>query len=148
MNTIYRKYTHQDTQALIPLMAQLGYALSEQALSNNLSAVRQQGGEVLVAEVAGNVLGCVSAIIDVRLAEGVKGEIVSLVVSEDARGQGIGKGLVLEAEQWLTGKVTVIRVRANALREQAHLFYESLDYHKEKTQAILIKKVEYQAPLK
>lgn len=141
MNTIYRKYTHQDIQALIPLMAQLGYDHSEQALSNNVSAVRKQGGEVFVAEVSGNVLGCVSALIDVRLAEGVKGEVVSLVVSEDARGRGIGKGLVLEAEQWLAGKVSVIRVRANALREQAHLFYESLGYRKEKTQAILIKKV-------
>lgn len=140
MNTIYRKYTHQDAQALVMLMAQLGYDHSEESLSANISAVREQGGEVFVAEVAGNVRGCVSAIIDVRLAEGIKGEIVSLVVSEEARGQGLGKGLILEAEKWLSGKVSVIRVRANALREQSHLFYESLGYSKEKTQAVLLKK--------
>ncbi|MDQ7732545.1 GNAT family N-acetyltransferase [Halomonas sp. SpR1] len=140
MKTIYRKYTHKDVQALIPLMAQLGYDHSEEALSSNVSAVRKQGGEVFVAEVFGNVLGCVSAIVDVRLAEGVKGEIVSLVVSKDVRGQGLGKGLVLEAEKWLSGNVDVIRVRANALREQSHLFYESLGYSKDKTQAVLLKK--------
>jgi len=140
MKTIYRKYTHQDTQALVLLMAQLGYDHSETTLSSNVSAVRKQGGEVFVAEVAGNILGCVSAIVDVRLAEGIKGEIVSLVVSEEARGQGLGKGLILEAEKWLSGKVSVIRVRANALREQSHRFYESLGYRKEKAQAVLIKK--------
>lgn len=139
MNKIYRKYTHQDAQALVLLMAQLGYDHSEKSLSANISAVREQGGEVLVAEVAGKVLGCVSAIIDARLAEGIKGEIVSLVVSKDARGQGLGKGLVLEAEKWLSGNVSVVRVRANALREQSHLFYESLGYRKVKTQAVLIK---------
>ncbi|MDQ7730745.1 GNAT family N-acetyltransferase [Halomonas sp. SpR8] len=92
-------------------MAQLGYDHSEESLSANISAVREQGGEVFVAEVAGSVRGCVSAIIDVHLAEGVKGEIVSLVVSEAARGQGLGKGLVLEAEKWLSGKVSAIRLR-------------------------------------
>ena len=121
-------------------MDQLGYDHSEESLSANISAVREQGGEVFVAEVDGNVRGCVSAIIDVRLAEGIKGEIVSLVVSGEARGQGLGKGLILEAEKWLSGKVRVIRVRANALREQSHLFYESLGYSREKTQAVLIKK--------
>lgn len=140
MNTIYRKYTHQDAQALVMLMAQLGYEHSKESLSANISAVREQGGEVFVAEVSGNVLGCVSAILDVRVAEGIKGEIVSLVVSEEARGLGLGKGLVLEAEKWLSGKVSVIRVRANALREQSHLFYESLGYIKDKTQAVLLKK--------
>lgn len=141
MNTLYRKYTHQDAKALVLLMAQLGYDHSEESLSANVSAVRAQGGEVLVAELAGNVLGCVSAIIDARLAEGVKGEIVSLVVSEEARGQGLGKGLILEAEKWLSGKVSVIRVRANALRERSRVFYEALGYRKEKTQAVLIKNV-------
>ena len=143
MKIIYRAYTDLDAPALVRLMAQLGYEHSETTLASNVRAVRQQGGEVFVAEVAGNVLGCVSAIIDVRLAEGVKGEIVSLVVSEEARGHGIGKGLVLEAQQWLAGKVTVLRVRVNALREQSHLFYESLGYRKDKTQVVLTKRIEH-----
>ena len=143
MKIIYRAYTDLDAPALVRLMAQLGYEHSETTLASNVRAVRQQGGEVFVAEMAGNVLGCVSAIIDVRLAEGVKGEIVSLVVSEEARGHGIGKGLVLEAQQWLAGKVTVLRVRVNALREQSHLFYESLGYRKDKTQVVLTKRIEH-----
>lgn len=140
MKIVYRKYTHRDIQALVLLMAQLGYEHSEETLSSNIRAVREWGGEVFVADVSGNVFGCVSVIVDARLAEGIKGEIVSLVVSEEARGQGLGKGLILEAEKWLSGKVSVIRVRANALRGQSHRFYESLGYRKEKTQAVLIKK--------
>lgn len=96
---------------------------------------------MFVAEVAGEVLGCVSAIIDARLAEGLKGEIVSLVVSEEARGKGLGKGLIREAENWLSGNVSIIRVRANALRERSHLVYESLGYRKEKSQVILLKRL-------
>ena len=141
MQIIYRAYTDRDAPALVRLMAQLGYEHSETTLANNVRAVRLQGGEVFVAEVAGSVLGCVSAILDVRLAEGVKGEIVSLVVSEDARGQGLGKGLMREAEAWLSGNVSAIRVRANVLREASHRFYASLGYRQEKAQAVLIKMV-------
>ncbi|NYS61246.1 hypothetical protein [Vreelandella salicampi] len=83
MNPTYRKYKPEDLQTLVLLMAQLGYDHSEKTLLDNIVALREKGGEVFVAEVAGTVRGCVSAIIDVRLAEGVKGEIVSLVVSED-----------------------------------------------------------------
>jgi len=50
-------------------------------------------------------------------------EIVSLVVSESARGQGIGKALVLAAESWANTRVNKIRVRANSTREEAHDFY-------------------------
>lgn len=79
MNPTYRKYRPEDLQTLILLMAQLGYDHSEKTLLDNIVAVREKGGEVFVAKVAGKVRGCVSDIIDVRLAEGVKGEIVSLV---------------------------------------------------------------------
>jgi len=140
-NPNYRKYSENDTKALIQLMGQLGYSHSEKTILKNVSSVRKMGGEVFVAEVSGKVLGCVSAIIDARLAEGENGEIVSLVVSEASRGHGLGKGLTLEAEKWLSERVSSIRVRANSLREEAHLFYESLGFKKAKTQAILVKNV-------
>lgn len=141
MNPIYRKYNQSDAEGLILLMSQLGYNHSKETISNNVCSVREMGGEIFVAEVSGEIHGCVSAIIDVRLAEGKNGEIVSLVVSEESRGQGLGKALTLEAENWLSERVSNIRVRANSLREQAHLFYASLGYKKVKTQAIFVKNI-------
>ncbi len=122
-------------------MAQLGYEHSEESLAKNISAVRGSGGEVFVAELSGRVCGCVSAIIDVRLAAGTNGEIVSLVVDEASRGRGVGKGLVSTAENWLKDHTNVIRIRANVIREQAHEFYKNLGYSLSKTQVVFSKNV-------
>lgn len=103
--------------------------------------MRAQGGEVLVAELGGVVVGCINAIIDIRLAEGKSGEIVSLVVSEGHRGMGIGKALVKTAESWLSSRCDNIRVRANAIRRDAHEFYRSLGYQEIKSQKVFTKNV-------
>lgn len=137
----YRSAQHQDMAALIPLMSQLGYQHTANTIAANISAVRKAGGEVFIAEHSGEVIGCICAIIDVRLAEGVQGEIVSLVVNENSRGSGIGKGLVKAAEQWLFEHTPTIRVRANQVRKEAHLFYQSLGYEESKRQAILTKAI-------
>jgi GNAT superfamily N-acetyltransferase len=85
------------------------------------------------------VVGCVGAIIDARLAAGVNGEIVSLVVLEPFRGRGIGKRLVEVAEAWLAAFVGRIRVRANTRRVDAHRFYADAGYQEVKTQKIFQK---------
>ena len=97
--------------------------------------------EVFVAKIHDRVVGCVGAIIDVRLATGISGEIVSLVVSEPHRGNGIGRGLVEVAESWLTQRVVKIRVRANSIRSEAHAFYLKMGYQESKTQKIFEKYV-------
>ncbi len=140
MKPIYRTVDKADLPALLPLMAQLGYSHTERSLLDNITAVHNAGGEVFITEADGNVLGCVCAIIDVRLAEGQQGEIVSLVVSEKARGRGLGKGLVSTAEHWLFQHTDIIRVRANQIRQDAHQFYRSIGYKETKRQTILTKK--------
>ena len=139
MEPIYRTYQETDLLALIPLMKQLGYSLSEAELEGNIKALHKSHGEVFVAEYNGSVVGCICAIIDTRLAEGVQGEIVSLVVGKQARGKGVGKGLVATAEGWLMTQVKIIRIRANQLRQEAHQFYQSLGYKITKHQSILSK---------
>ena len=120
-------------------MHELGYPLNEEELLFNIDIINQRNGIILVAELGGNVVGCLSAVINVSLAEGMFGEIVSLVVLNRYRRLGIGKCLMIKAENWLKPQVEKIRIRANSIRLEAHKFYKSLDYKEVKTQKSFIK---------
>lgn len=136
-----RKYKKSDTDEMKNLMNQLGYSIKRKQLSENISVIRKNGGEIIVADNGEKVIGCVCVLIDARLAEGVYAEIVSLVVSEKQRGKGIGKNLIKKAEKWAAHRVEKIRVRANEVRIGALLFYKTLGYTEVKTQKILTKMV-------
>ena len=133
-----RYATEKDLCALVLLMKELGYTVDEGLIEERLEKIRQRNGRVFVAvgEVE-NVVGCVHAFIDLRLAEGEVGEIVSLVVKQDFRGQGIGKKLLLKAIGWVreTGCAKV-KIRANTVRENAHDFYKQHGFEEVKSQKI------------
>lgn len=129
-----------DSNKLQPLLKQLGYELSVALIENNIREIRDRGGEVFVARYGGEIIGCIAAIIDVRLAAGKQGEIVTLVVMDRFRQRGIGSQLVRCAEQWLSPQVSSIRVRANSMREKAHQFYIHMGYTESKTQKIFSRK--------
>lgn len=141
MNIHCRKYRENDLETLQGLMLELGYSTEKNELKNSIEKIHHNGGEVLIAEKNHSIAGSVSVLIDARLAEGVYAEIVSLIVSENARGKGIGKMLVKEAESWASQRVNKIRVRANETRSSAHNFYKNQGYNLTKTQKIFIKKV-------
>ncbi len=122
-------------------MFELGYGVASSELRNNIREIYNKGGEIFIADQGGEAVGSICVLMDARLAEGVYAEIVSLIVSEKARGRGIGKGLVKEAESWARRRVDKIRVRANEIRTSAHAFYEGQGYEELKTQKIFIKKV-------
>lgn len=128
----------QDIPQILFLMNELGYSSNEKQLNERISEIRKRNGEVFIAvNNQHKIIGCVHALIDVRLAEGKIGEIVSLVVKSSERGRGIGSKLLIEAKQWLQKSgCTTIRVRANALREEAHKFYKKHGFEEIKTQKI------------
>lgn len=139
MTIKYKNYTKGDTVTLTSLMHELGYSVDPKVLQNNIEEISKRGGVVLIAEKMQQILGCVSVVIDVRLAEGVYAEIVSLVVSKQSRGQGLGKELVQQAQAWAKSRVSKIRVRANEVRSEAHGFYESQGFREIKTQKVFVK---------
>jgi GNAT superfamily N-acetyltransferase len=141
MQILYREYDTTDTTPITYLMSELGYSVNEEELKFNIQEIQNMGGTVFVAEFNGRVIGCICTLIDARLAEGVYGELVSLIVAEKFRGTGVGKGLVEVGEQWIGKRATRIRVRANEIRSDTHAFYKYLGYRESKTQKIFIKNV-------
>ena len=136
----YRHATIADANELVKLLKELGYPESADTIKNRLQLIEKMGGVVLVAEKDQALHGCVQALVDIRLAEGKVGEIVSLIVLNSTRGQGVGKTLTKKAEAYLTEHgCTTIKVRANAVRADAHEFYHRLGFEHIKTQKIFLK---------
>ncbi|WP_271272175.1 GNAT family N-acetyltransferase [Aliamphritea hakodatensis] len=144
MKIFIRPAITHDTKALAGLMAELGYRWTPSQLAEHIPLLRERGQEVWVAcqvNATGEerVIGCISAILDMRLAEGCVGEIVSLVVLQDCRGSGAGYALLQAAQEWLAPQVSSIRIRANARREEAHGFYLRAGYLPHKSQQVFIR---------
>jgi GNAT superfamily N-acetyltransferase len=134
-----------DINEVSELLIQLGYNVSTEELINRIEKITELGkGTVFVAKDETNkIIGCVHALLDVRLAGGNFGEVVSLVVDEGFRGKGIGKKLIGEAEAWLRQKGEKrLRIRCNAIRNETHKFYEHLGFVEKKSQKIFEKIIE------
>lgn len=129
----------EDAPELVTLIEELGYPSDEKIIRDRLSKIAERNGRVIVA--AGNkkeLLGCIHVLVDLRLAEGESGEIVSLVVRKNARGQGIGKLLVDKAKKWFAANgFRNVRIRANSLRKEAHQFYQHQGFKEIKSQKVL-----------
>lgn len=133
-----RYASEKDIHGIVKLINELGYQANDKLIKNRLEKIRQRNGRVIVAEDENeNIIGCVHAFIDLRLAEGEIGEIVSLVVNKNVRGQGIGKKLLNNTKNWIleTGCEN-IRIRANVKREDAHEFYKAHGFEEIKSQKI------------
>lgn len=139
MTIAFRPAQSSDVPELVSLMSQLGYETSEGQLQAVIDEIRYRAGEVFVAESQRRVVGCVNAIIDVRLAEGKVGEVASLVVDDAWRGRGLGRSLLHLAEEWLSRRVDNVRIRANAKRADAPGFYQSSGYERLKQQIVFMK---------
>lgn len=139
MTINYRRFKEEDLYGLITLMLELGYDTKEEEFLKTTREIIKRNGVIFVAEEGDKIIGSSCAIIDVRLAEGISGEIVSLVVSEDYRGFGVGGQLVLISEEWVYKRVDKIRIRANVIRDDAHNFYSHLGYKQKKEQKVFIK---------
>lgn len=133
-----RYASEKDIPQIAELMNELGYQTDAEIIKGRLVKIRQRNGRVIVAvDTNGEVVGCVHAFIDLRLAEGEIGEIVSLVVKKELRGKGIGTKLLHKSRQWIQESgCEKVRIRANTVREDAHQFYIDQDFEEIKMQKI------------
>ncbi|MEU4191859.1 GNAT family N-acetyltransferase [Kribbella sp. NPDC026611] len=121
-----------DAAALNELFDQLGYPQDD--IEATAARVKEYAADptnaAYVADAEGNLLGMIAVHVGQFLhRDGRWGRIDALVVSADARRQGVGARLVAEAEAFATSHGCV-RIELNSAdhREAAHKFYERCGY--------------------
>lgn len=133
-----------DATAIARLAGELGYPCELQSIEQRLGWLHAQPGHwVGVAELPPRQLvGWVHVARCMTLETGEFAEILGLVVDGSARRQGIGRALVVAAEQWgREAGLARLTVRSNSARHESHPFYLALGYSRPKSQHV------YQKPL-
>jgi predicted N-acetyltransferase YhbS len=127
-----REATPSDAPALERLIGQLGYGAASDDIVARIAAVATSGNHTLVAELDGQVVGCLTtSMMHVLHRPAPVGRISMMVVDEGLRGRGIGAELVRAAEQGLAAQgCYMIEVTSNVKRAEAHRFYEKLGYER------------------
>ena len=121
-----------DSAALARLVGQLGYQVTETEIADRLATMQAEGRLVLVAELDGAVVACLSTfVMRVLHRPAPVGRISMMVVDEALRGRGIGAQLVRVAEQALAQQgCYMVEVTSHVRRTEAHRFYERLGYER------------------
>ena len=127
-----RAAEQRDSATLARLIGQLDYQVSADDVAARLATMDGEGQVVLVAEIGGRVVGCLStSIMRVLHRPAPVGRISMMVVDEAFRGRGIGAALVRAAERSLAERgCYMVEVTSHVRRTDAHRFYEKLGYER------------------
>jgi predicted N-acetyltransferase YhbS len=127
-----RLATQGDVPALAAMIRELGYLVEDAEVAPRLPLLAGDGRRVLVAEIEGAVVGCLTtSMMQVLHRPAPVGRISMMVVAEGLRGRGIGEALVREAEALLRADgCYMVEVTSQFMRTDAHRFYERLGYEK------------------
>ena len=125
-----------DLAEMTRLFAALGYPMDQAVLAERFEAYERAGDRAIVAvrtgddSVTPSLLGLATLhATPVLHRAGAVGRVTALVVDPDARGHGIGRALMDEAERWAAARGCVLmEVTSNRRRTEAHAFYERLGY--------------------
>jgi GNAT superfamily N-acetyltransferase len=131
VNYRIRSASPDDSKQLAALVEQLGYRADERFIRDQLAQLASRPGTtVFVADDKGAVIGLLCFSITPLLhVSGGLGRISALVVDSQCKGQGVGRRLVAEAEEfaWNNG-CSRIEVTSGDHRLDAHAFYEAIGY--------------------
>jgi len=139
--------TEVDAEGVAALSTQLGYpSTAEQTLRRFRGIADAPDARVWVADLDGAIVGWIHLFGNRLLESDPDIEIGGLVVHEDARGRGVGRALVNAAEDWARERgYSVVSVRSNVIRKEAHEFYKGLGFEPTKSQFKFRKKLRTEA---
>ena len=128
-----REATADDAEMLADLVTQLGYPSQPEDITRRLRALPPERNCVLVAVVDGTVVRWVHVSTYCMLQIDQAAQLNGLVVGRRQRGQGTGRALMEAAEAWAKERdCTMMYVRSNAQRHDAHAFYRHRGYQQAK----------------
>jgi len=122
---VIRQGLLSDSSAIDKLLAQLGYPQNGDNSVKAISSYSLDGYYLLVVETDGIVVGFASVHwFDMFHMRGKMGRITAICILEELRSKGIGRELLLAAEEFLQNKGCVkIEVTTNLKRTLTHEFY-------------------------
>lgn len=144
MKTEIRNARIDDAEAICCICSDdLGYPCSRALVESKLKHLSQAREAVFVALADGkNIAGYIHIETYDTLYFETMGNILGLAVKSDYRRKGIGKALLMEAEDWaMRHNIHHIRLNSGISRKEAHAFYQKLGYDGEKEQLRFIKKI-------
>ncbi|GAA5784119.1 N-acetyltransferase GCN5 [Chitiniphilus shinanonensis] len=120
-----------DAAQIAELLVQLGYPSTPEAVQVRLANLERAGGYAcFVADWQGRVAGLIALARDWYIEkDGAYVRIVALVVDEAARGQGLGRALLAQAECWARDNdAGSVLLNSGDHRGEAHAFYRHHGY--------------------
>ena len=132
-----------DAETITALTKQLGYdAELSTVASRLLRLLARSDQQLLVADDGGRAIGWIHMVITEYVEADAFVVIGGLVVDREYRKQGIGRRLLIRAEEWAAQHgCSLVRLSSNVKRIEAHAFYERVGYTNLKTQYAFAKRV-------
>jgi len=132
-----------DAETITALTKQLGYdAELSTVASRLLRLLARSDQQLLVADDGGRAIGWIHMVITEYVEADAFVVIGGLVVDREYRKQGIGRRLLIRAEEWAAQHgCSLVRLSSNVKRVEAHAFYERVGYTNLKTQYAFAKQV-------
>jgi ribosomal protein S18 acetylase RimI-like enzyme len=112
-------------------MCELGYETTTPEMRHRLDSILNDAHyRTFVAEIEGQVCGMIGTFAYPGYEHNdLSGRILVLVTSRGARRRGIGRALIAAAERdFVRRGISRIAVNTRLSRQDAHKFYEALDY--------------------
>lgn len=132
LSFVVRPAVEADSKELGRLMSLLGFPVSQATMKDRLSRFLGSTETALVAATPTELLGAVTLHITPVLHRPTPvGRLTALVVDDRCRRRGVGRALVLAAEELFTRRgCALVEVTSNQRLSIAHLFYEQLGYER------------------
>jgi GNAT superfamily N-acetyltransferase len=136
MGSAFRRAGPGDAAGLVPLAEELGYPASLDVLRVRLARLLARADQaVFVAADGSELVGWVHVQEYAALTSEPLGLVTGLVVARHARGRGVGRALMVLAEDWARARgLAGMRLRSRVARREAHAFYRRLGYEAVKQQ--------------
>ena len=138
---VVRKISIEDAAAICQICSQeMGYECAPALMKSKIEKLDSKREAVFVAEEESQLLGFIHVERYEVLYFESMANILGLAVKKDFQKQGLGKALLLAAENWAQENgIYLMRLNSGINRIDAHGFYEHLGYDSEKEQKRFVK---------